>query len=304
MREITTGTVWIGCEDGEDLHLAYTAYGRPTASMHLLLVHGLFDDRRTWEDLLSHLQQDDRYVVTVDLLGAGQSSRPRLLHLPPHERYGADLHVQHLQRLVSELNLRNLVLVGSSLGGGIVLRMLCVPWPDRPTLLGLILEGAAAYHQQTPLLMRQLAGSPGRLLSVDWIRTQANNLGLARRIVDRSIRRCFFDPGTVAQDLADRYLEILDSSKTIQAYRETVRNLVPSDMEEVVQKYSHIRLPTLVCWGQNDQVVSPLYGQRLVEDIAGAQLTYFENCGHAPHLERPAQMANVMDTWLSDLDRQ
>ena len=303
MPEITAGTVWIGREDEKDLHLAYTAYGRRTASMHVLLVHGLFDDRRTWKDLLSHLPQDDRYVVAVDLLGAGQSSHPHLQHLPPDERYGADLHVQHLQRLVSELGLCNLVLVGSSLGGGIVLRMLCVPWSDRPTLLGLILEGAAAYNHQTPLMRRQLAAPAARLLMVEWIRKQAGKLGLARRTVDRSIRRCFFDPGTAAPDLADRYLEILDSSRAIHAYRETVRNLVPADMAEIVKKYRQLRLPTLVCWGQRDQVISPLYGQRLVADIAGAQLTLIEDCGHAPHLEQPARMAHAMDTWLSRLDR-
>ena len=120
------------------MQLAYTCYGQVEAPVHLLLIHGLFDDQRTWQYLLPHLRHGDRYMVTVDLLGAGLSSTPHLATTPATHRYDADLHVKQLRQLIAELSLRNLVLMGSSLGGGLALRMLCTPWPDRPAMVGLI----------------------------------------------------------------------------------------------------------------------------------------------------------------------
>ncbi len=299
---MTTSTVVVGSDEGQPLHIAYSAYGQPTAQTHLLLVHGLFDDQRTWQLLLPQLVRADRYVVTVDLLGAGRSSRPLLSHLPADQRYSADLHVEHLRRVISQLRLRNLVLIGNSLGGGLLLRMLCTPWPNRPELRALVLEDAAGYAHTIPGMMRLLINWPGRCLMMGSVRWLVQTTGIARHIADRSIRRAFADPAAVSPAFVDRYLEILTSAAAIHACRETIRNMVPSDMETVVASYRCLDLPTLVCWGKQDRVLSPLYGQRFAEDIPSADLHIFEDCGHAPHLEQPTRMAQRLNSWLDQLD--
>lgn len=300
---VTTGAIVVsgpgGVPGGEPAEMAYTGYGHPCAPIHLLAVHGLFDDQATWAQLLPHLQQD-LYVVTIDLLGSGRSSCPRLDHLPEDERYSADYHVHSLRQVIAALGLRDLVLLGSSFGGGIILRMLCTPWPERPSMRGLILEDAAGFPAQLPPQMQQLIQWPGQLLLYSPIRRLLRVTGWARGRVLQSVHRAFHDPGKIPANLPTRHLQILRSRAAVRACRETVRNMVPSDMSETVEAYGRLETPTLVLWGRQDRILSPLYGQRFVDELPRAQLHLFDDCGHAPHLEQPEQMARIIHDWLQD----
>ena len=299
--KVCRGAVTVGTEDGKPVQLAYTCYGQVEAPVHLLLIHGLFDDQRTWQYLLPHLRHDDRYMVTVDLLGTGLSSTPHLATTPATHRYDADLHVKQLRQLIAELSLRNLVLMGSSLGGGLALRMLCTPWPDRPAMVGLILEDAAAYPQQIPSLLRVFQGRLGSLITAPWSRRVLLSLGIAQWVIKRSIRRAFADPDAIPPGLWERYLSLLTSSQRIRAAQETARNMVPSNMDWIVDAYSSVAWPTLVCWGRQDRVISPLYAQRLAEDVPQSKLHLIDDCGHAPHLEKPRQLAQTIGEWLCEV---
>ena len=48
-----------------------------------------------------------------------------------------------------------------------------------------------------------------------------------------------------------------------------------------------VQVPTLVLWGASDGVVKPDYGRALTEAIKGARFELIERCGHYPHIERP-----------------
>jgi pimeloyl-ACP methyl ester carboxylesterase len=51
-----------------------------------------------------------------------------------------------------------------------------------------------------------------------------------------------------------------------------------------------LRLPTLVVWGRNDEILSPDYAQRFMDVLPDARLTWIEECGHCSHLEQPAAL--------------
>jgi pimeloyl-ACP methyl ester carboxylesterase len=48
-----------------------------------------------------------------------------------------------------------------------------------------------------------------------------------------------------------------------------------------------VKMPTLVLWGDSDGIVKPDYGRQLASAIAGARFRLIERCGHYPHIERP-----------------
>jgi pimeloyl-ACP methyl ester carboxylesterase len=56
--------------------LRVTEYGDRDAGTHLLLVHGFPDDQRMWEPVVESLPPQ-WHVITYDVRGSGQSSRPR-----------------------------------------------------------------------------------------------------------------------------------------------------------------------------------------------------------------------------------
>lgn len=53
-----------------------------------------------------------------------------------------------------------------------------------------------------------------------------------------------------------------------------------------------IATPTLVLWGESDNVVKPPYGRAYASLIPGAQFALIEGAGHHPELERPEALAD------------
>jgi pimeloyl-ACP methyl ester carboxylesterase len=87
------------------LSLAYRDEGSGTP---VLLVHGITEDHRAWDELVPELSRGAR-VIRVDLPGHGQSS--------PLSEYSAPALVTPLAELVQRLELDRPHLVGHSLGG-------------------------------------------------------------------------------------------------------------------------------------------------------------------------------------------
>src|ERR1700681_1116891 len=52
-----------------------------------------------------------------------------------------------------------------------------------------------------------------------------------------------------------------------------------------------IRVPTLLLWGTADRILSQPYGQAYCAAIPGARLEPIERAGHFPHLEQPDEFA-------------
>ena len=81
----------------------------------LLFVHGWCCDSTHWRRQLPAFRRDHR-VVTVDLRGHGNSSKPE-------QDYTMDGFCQDLEWLIGKLGLRRAVVVGHSMGGVIALRL-------------------------------------------------------------------------------------------------------------------------------------------------------------------------------------
>ena len=58
------------------------------------------------------------------------------------------------------------------------------------------------------------------------------------------------------------------------------------------------RLPTLIVWGRDDEVIPLSAGQLYNESIPGSRLTVIENCGHRPEIEHPAEFAVAVRQFL------
>lgn len=59
-----------------------------------------------------------------------------------------------------------------------------------------------------------------------------------------------------------------------------------------------IQSPTLVLWGDDDQIMPIECGQRMHSAIAGSTLETIEQCGHWAHLEQPQRLAERIHTFV------
>ncbi|MGC5165701.1 alpha/beta fold hydrolase [Luteimicrobium sp. DT211] len=55
-----------------------------------------------------------------------------------------------------------------------------------------------------------------------------------------------------------------------------------------------IAVPTLVVWGEDDRIADPDYGQALAEAVPGARFELLPRTGHLPQLETPDDLADVV----------
>ncbi len=60
-----------------------------------------------------------------------------------------------------------------------------------------------------------------------------------------------------------------------------------------------ISAPTLVLWGESDDVMSVDYGRTYASLIPNARLQTIEGAGHYPHVERPAEFVAAIKAFLS-----
>ncbi len=104
----------IGKENSGNIDLYYEDHG---AGKPVVLVHGWPLSGRSWEKQVTVLVDAGYRVITYDRRGFGDSSKPT-------SGYNYDTFAKDLHKLITMLELRNLTLVGFSMGGGEVARYL------------------------------------------------------------------------------------------------------------------------------------------------------------------------------------
>ena len=115
------GTINVGQENSTAIELYYEDHG---SGPPVVLLSGWPLDSRSWEPQLHALLAAGNRVITYDRRGFGQSSRPT-------EGYNFDTLAADLDRLLTELDLREVTLVGFSLGTGELARYIGTYGTDR-----------------------------------------------------------------------------------------------------------------------------------------------------------------------------
>ena len=113
--------ITVGTENSAPIDLYYEDHG---SGQPIVLIHGFPFNGATWEKISGPLLAAGYRVITYDRRGFGNSAQPALGY--DYDTFAADLDV-----LMSELDLRNAILVGHSMGTGEVTRYLGAYGSDR-----------------------------------------------------------------------------------------------------------------------------------------------------------------------------
>jgi non-heme chloroperoxidase len=104
----------VGKENSGNIDLYYEDHG---TGKPVILIHGWPLSGRSWEKQVPVLLEAGHRVITYDRRGFGDSSKPT-------SGYDYDTFAEDLHSLMTELDLRDVTLVGFSMGGGEVARYL------------------------------------------------------------------------------------------------------------------------------------------------------------------------------------
>jgi pimeloyl-ACP methyl ester carboxylesterase len=99
----------VSAKDGVPIHYSVQGEGEPA----LVFVHCWSCDRHLWDNQVPVFAKNHR-VVTLDLPGHGESGQGR-------KTWSVESYADDVNAVITKLNLKRLILIGSSMGGPIVL---------------------------------------------------------------------------------------------------------------------------------------------------------------------------------------
>lgn len=254
---------------GLPLHLTTVGTGRP-----ILFLHGFGMHSAVWRPWVEGLR-DDHELHLLDLKGAGRAPGP------DDGRYAPLDHADLVSRLVVELELREVTLVGHSLGGGVALltALKLRDLGEGSRVARLASVAGVAYRQRLPPFVGLAELGP--------VADAAFALAPKRWLVRRVRKDVVYDPDAITPDEVEPYARPLRSRAARRALLATARQLLGPELEPWMERYRELDVPTLALWGAHDPVVPIAVGRRLVSELPRARMVVLERCGHIPTEERP-----------------
>ncbi|MFF1654065.1 alpha/beta fold hydrolase [Streptomyces sp. NPDC058251] len=256
----------------DGLTLPYAEAGYPGGTP-VVFVHGLADSWWSFEPLLRRLPAS-LHGYALSQRGHGDADRPPDGYTP--EDFASDLVA-----FLDAVGIRRTLLVGSS-SGGVAARMVAGSHPDR--ISGLVLIGV-----------------PGTLTDKPAV------TGLQERVQGLSdpVPRAFVEElmnGMAAGPVARGLMEtMIDEHLKVPAYvwQETLRGLLEADLRATL---AGILVPTLLLWGEQDDILPRSDQQTILDAIHGARLLTYEGSGHGLHWEKPDRVVADLAAFAHHID--
>jgi pimeloyl-ACP methyl ester carboxylesterase len=264
------------------LHGHRIAYRSAGSGPAIVLVHGITSTSATWERVMPYLAT--RFtVIAPDLLGHGQSAKPR-------GDYSLGAYASGVRDLMVSLGHERATFVGHSLGGGVVMQ-LAYQFPERCERLVLVDSGGLG--REVNFLLRA-ATLP--LSEVVLPLLASTRLLGAGRGVGRLFGRLGLHAGTDMAELAKGHASLSDAESRA-AFVHTLRTIVDPGGQRVNASdrlYLAQNVPFMLIWGERDPIIPVRHGRAAHELVPTSRLEVFEDAGHFPHVDDPQRFLDVL----------
>jgi pimeloyl-ACP methyl ester carboxylesterase len=256
----------------------------------VLLIHGVAGRAAQWDQTVQ-LLAEDHTVVAPDLLGHGDSAKPR-------GDYSLGAHASGIRDLLVGLSIERASIVGHSLGGGIAMQF-AYQFPERCERLALVSSGGLG-EDVHPLL--RAATLPGSELVLPLL-AHPRVLDVAS-VIPRALGRLGLRTRPDLTEMARGY-QSLSNAEARSAFIHTVRAVIDPTGQRINatdRLYLASKMPTLIVWGCLDRLIPVEHAQPAHEAMPGSHLELFENAGHFPHLDEPLRFGRVLRAFFDETD--
>lgn len=243
----------------------------------LLFVHGLGASGMSYREVFQDQRFHEFNLLVPDLVGYGKSSRSH------PDVCGFDSHVQRLWKLLGKYEIRDLVLIGHSMGGDIT-TLMCASDSQGIIKKYVNIEGDITQFDLTFSSKAVEAAEKGNFLA--WFQGEFMNTIVLKKLGERfplSARRYYED------------LKQCDPGVFLANARELVKrnnnqSLSGEYKSETGKDYAGLSLPRVYCYGTlsiSGETLRYLKENRL--DIMS-----FEDTGHCPMIDKAAEFYSFL----------
>jgi len=253
-----------------DFTWPYLEGGNP-AGKPLVLVHGFGGDKDNWSFYAPHIKQDYR-LIFPDLPGFGENDRS----LTPDHSVKAQ--TERLVQFLDALGIEKCHLGGNSMGGGIALRF-ALEHPKRLLSLTLFNNLGVIGTEESDLQKMVETGANANPLVPRTLADVNALLGFVAfkpRWIPAQFKRLMLADIAPHQALLDKIFNQILEEALNQPFND---------------RLGEITVPTQIIWGRHDQLIHVSCATVQHAGIAGSELVIFEDIGHVPMIEKPAEVA-------------
>lgn len=252
-------------------------WGNPQSGKTIVFCHGFGTDQSAWAQVAAAFRHDYR-IVTFDIVGSGQSDSSAF-----DANYYDDVtaYAQDLVEILDQLDLRDVVLVGHSMGGmfSILAALAC---PER--VGSLVTIGASA-----------------RYLDDEGYRG-----GFTQADLDTFFEAMRMDYQAWASGFAVQAMGTPDRPELGDSFAICMKRIRPDVALSVLRLVMHadirdrldeLKLPVLLIQTKEDIAVPIEAAEYLHKAIAGSELALIDATGHLPHFSAAAEVIRAMMAW-------
>jgi pimeloyl-ACP methyl ester carboxylesterase len=235
----------------------------------VVLLHDLPGGAFVWEPAMSRLAGTGRTVYAFDMLGYGQSDHP----WPSDTSIWG--HADCLTYAFQALRLRDVVLVGFGVGGGVAQVLATRLYREGVAKLAMVDSYGYLYTMAPNWPLPDMASrqdpEAAHHAKVDEVLE-----ALRATLASASAR-----PDAISKQRIAAYADEWNGDVGKQLLYQHIRLLSAEYMNSVSSDLRRLEIPLLLVWGERDEV-TPLaaIGQRMQAEIPGARLEVIPNAGH------------------------
>lgn len=241
-------------------------YTQKGAGTPIVILHGLMGGLSNFQGVTDYFP-DKGYQIIVP-------------ELPIYDMPMLQTTVKNFAKYVEDFiqfkNLKDVILLGNSLGGHI----------------GLL------HTKMFPKLVKALVitGSSGLYES-------AMGDGYPKRgdyeFIKKKAQDVFYDPAVATKEIVDEVFATVNDRvklvKTLAIAKSAIRHNMAQDLPAM-------QTPTCIIWGRNDGVTPPDVAELFHELLPDSDLYWINECGHAPMMEHPEEFNELLNAWLKQRD--
>jgi len=258
-----------------NLRLHYLDWGNASKPPFLML-HGIAREAHQFDHLAPGFAHD-YHVIAIDMRGHGDSA------WSPEAAYLVEDHVKDLEVFVSQLNLKNLTLLGNSTGGRVV-QVYAGLHPDLVTRL--IAEDVG------PERPADIANGFGRR-----VQQEENGWASEDELLAYVQKTDTKTPGTILRSYVHNGSKKRPDGRIVW---KRDPNLAKGFVETELWRYvREIKCPTLYILGGASRIVPPATQEKLKETLPNAQVVVMAGLGHYPDQESTEEFVRIAKEFLA-----
>jgi len=226
----------------------------------VVMLHGLFGALSNWDSILPLMEKYARCIALHFPILTGHNSEVKVKALAAFAEY-----------FIRSKNLDKVILCGNSLGGHVALRV-ALASPELVEML--VLSGSSGLYEHT----------------ADTLPVRPNE-----KFIRDHMKRVFYSDEFITDAAVNEILSILSKRSNHLNLIHAARSAKKDNLQKILNQ---VQAPTLLLWGENDEVTT-LEVARIFESlIPDAKLATVAGCGHAPMIEHPEWFAEQVQLFF------